>query len=433
MRILVADDDPLLTSLLETKLRKWGYEPVVACDGNEAWEVLQRQDAPRLAILDWAMPGLSGPEICRKARRQKGEHYTYLILMTGRNRTEDIVEGMESGADDYATKPVNSAELKARLHAARRILDLHEQLLREGRAREEQQRHHLEDLSHSRRLEAVGQLAAGIAHEINTPMQYTGDNTRFIQESFNEIAAVLAACRRLMKAGAAGELSAEQIAEVQAAFDEADIEYLLNETPQAIKQSLEGIKRVTEIVRAMKNFSPPGVEDKAAVDINECVESTITISRNEWKYVAEMQMDLDASLPPVVCLPGEVNQVVLNLIVNAAHAIADVVGDASEHKGVIRVSTRRDGDWVELRVGDTGGGIPEEIRPRIFEPFFTTKDVGKGTGQGLTIARSAVVDKHGGTITFDSEAGKGTTFIVRLPLGDTSRKQQKPLVEAAAV
>jgi signal transduction histidine kinase len=176
------------------------------------------------------------------------------------------------------------------------------------------------------------------------------------------------------------------------------------------------VQRVSKIVGAMKEFSHPGTGEKTAVDLNRAIESTLTVATNEWKYVAEVATDLDAALPPVVCLPGEFNQVILNMVVNASHAIGDVVGDGGKGKGTITVSTRHDGDDVEIRIRDSGTGMPEHIRARIFDPFFTTKGVGRGTGQGLAIAHSVIVDKHGGTIQVESEVGKGTTFILRLPI-----------------
>jgi signal transduction histidine kinase len=188
------------------------------------------------------------------------------------------------------------------------------------------------------------------------------------------------------------------------------------EIPKAIQQSLEGVERVATIVRAMKEFSHPGTGQKSAVDLNHAIESTITVARNEWKYVAEVVTHFEPTLPQVPCLAGEFNQVVLNLIINATHAIADVVGDGAKGKGLITITTRQDKSWAEIRIQDTGAGIPEKIRNRIFEPFFTTKGVGKGTGQGLAISRSVIVDKHGGTIAFESQVGKGTTFIIRLPI-----------------
>lgn len=270
-------------------------------------------------------------------------------------------------------------------------------------------------LSQSQKLESIGQLAAGIAHEINTPTQYVGDNIRFMQDSFADLSDLLKKYRQLLaqtkQAGAFPEL----VADIETAEEDVDIDFVVEELPAAIEQSLEGVERVSAIVRAMKEFSHPGVEEKIAVDINRAIESTVTVARNEWKYVADLKTDFATDLPPVPCYAGEFNQAILNIIVNAAHAIADAVNN--EHgKGLITVSTRRDGDWVEIRITDTGTGIPEAARPRIFDPFYTTKEVGRGTGQGLAISHSVIVEKHKGNISFETEMGKGTTFIIRLPL-----------------
>ena len=271
-------------------------------------------------------------------------------------------------------------------------------------------------LRQASKLESIGQLAAGIAHEINTPTQYIGDNARFLQESFENLFKLIPEYEKLMAAAKSKSISEELIQTTEAAITEADIEYLMKEIPAAIQQSLEGVERVTKLVRAMKDFSHPGVSEKTAVDLNHAIESTVTVARNEWKYVAEMKVELDPELPHVHCHAAELNQVFLNLIVNAAHAIADVVGDGSNGKGTIFISTARRGNTVEIRIKDSGTGIPEAVQKKIFEPFFTTKEVGKGTGQGLAISRSVVVDKHGGQISFETTAGKGTTFIVQLPL-----------------
>jgi PAS domain S-box-containing protein len=271
-------------------------------------------------------------------------------------------------------------------------------------------------LNQAQKLESIGQLAAGIAHEINTPTQYIGDNTRFLQDAFADFGKLLAEYDHLLRAAKENAVTPEVVARVEKTTQEVDAGYLRGEIPKAIKQSLEGVDRVAKIVRAMKEFSHPGAEEKTMVDLNRAIESTVTVARNEWKYVSDLVLLLEPSLPAVPCLPGEFNQVILNLIINATHAIQDVVGDGSKGKGTITVSTRRDGEWVEVRIKDTGKGIPEKVRNRIFEPFFTTKPVGKGTGQGLAIARSVIADKHGGTIHFETEAGKGTTFIIRLPI-----------------
>ncbi|MBV9849173.1 MAG: PAS domain S-box protein [Armatimonadetes bacterium] len=275
-------------------------------------------------------------------------------------------------------------------------------------------------LAQAQKLESIGQLAAGIAHELNTPIQYVGDNARFLQESFADLEGVLRTYAALAEAARSGPVPAALLEDVEAAAERADLEYLLGEIPTAIAQSLEGVERVAGIVRAMKEFSHPGTAHKTAVDLNRAIESTLTVARNEWKYVADLVTDLDPALPPVPCLPGELNQVFLNIIVNAAHAIGDVVGDGAGGKGTITVTTRAvppaAPTRAEVRIADTGCGIPPEIRGRIFDPFFTTKGVGRGTGQGLAIAHGIVVEKHGGAIACESEVGRGTTFVIRLPL-----------------
>jgi NO-binding membrane sensor protein with MHYT domain/nitrogen-specific signal transduction histidine kinase len=270
-------------------------------------------------------------------------------------------------------------------------------------------------LRHAQKLESVGQLAAGIAHEINTPTQYIGDNTRFLKDAFGDLQSLLVSYERLLAAATGNALSAETVQEVRAAVESVDADYLLKEIPKAIEQSLEGVTRVSRLVSAMKEFSHPGTKEKIALDLNHAIENTITVARNEWKYVADLETDFDPALPPISCHPGEFNQVTLNLIVNAAHAIADVIEKGGSGKGKIKIQTRDTPEWVEIRISDTGSGIPENVRGRIFDPFFTTKEIGKGTGQGLAIARSVIVDKHGGTIHFETQVGKGTTFIVRLP------------------
>ena len=280
------------------------------------------------------------------------------------------------------------------------------------------ERKHLElQLRQAQKLEAIGQLAAGIAHEINTPTQYVSDNTRFLKESWAVIHQLLRLSKTLQEEAACGAISEGTIAELSHSAEMADLDYLLEEIPRAIEQSLEGVQRVAKIVRAMKEFSHPGAEEKRAIDINKAIETTITVARNEWKYVSEVETHFDENLPTVLCHAGEFNQVILNLIINSAHAIAQVVGDGVSGKGKITIATRHDEDWVEISVGDTGTGVPEEIRSRIFEPFFTTKPVGKGTGQGLALAHAVVVRRHGGSIWFDTEVGKGTTFYIRLPQG----------------
>ena len=271
-------------------------------------------------------------------------------------------------------------------------------------------------LRQGQKMEAIGQLAAGIAHEINTPTQYVGDNTRFLKDAFDSIVGLLRSHTELLAAARQNALTPELLEQAEESLAASDIDYLYLQIPQAIQETLEGVERVTKIVRAMKEFSHPGSKEKSAADINRAVETTVTVARNEWKYVADLKLDLDPALPLVPCFIGEFNQVILNLIVNAAHAIGDKGKQNPGARGNITIQTRREGNLVAVRVSDDGTGIPEAHRSRIFEPFFTTKEVGKGSGQGLAFVYTSIFKKHGGSVTFETETGKGTTFIVRLPL-----------------
>jgi signal transduction histidine kinase len=274
----------------------------------------------------------------------------------------------------------------------------------------------VQQLVQAQKLESIGQLAAGIAHEINTPMQYVGDNTRFFKESFSDLARLLDMNQKLLSNAKNSIINHDIINEVESIIREIDLEYLAEEIPLSINQTLEGVERVNKIVRSMKEFSHPPLEDKTMIDINKAIESTITISRNEWKYVSELITEFDENLPLVPCFPGDLNQVFLNMIVNAAHAIQDVVGRNGHDKGIIIISTKKNDEWVEIRIKDTGSGIKPEFRSKIFDLFFTTKKVGRGTGQGLAIAHSIIVEKHEGKLSFETEIGEGTCFIIKLPL-----------------
>ena len=654
IKVLVADDDAVTLELLTGLLSAWDYDPVPVRTGREAFDLLSAHNGPSLAVLDWMLPDLLGTEICRRLRQTQSLRYIYLILLTGRDESTDVVEGLGAGADDYVRKPYDPLELRARLDTGSRIvvqkalrqseqlfqgtfqhagvgmalvdgsgkwlqvnpalcdflgytsnellasnfqavthpddLPTHLQVLQDllsgklklyqtekrylhklghivwglvtvspvlsaegkpvyvvtqvqnvgqrkqaeealraahaeseffidsvpsiligtdalgeitrwnlaaantfalsasdvrhkslkdcgikwtGSATETEidswlqieeanrrvnlpfekdgsphflglsvnrvtsengqnvgllitgtditERRTLEDqLRQAQKLEAIGQLAAGIAHEINTPTQYVGDNTTFVKQSWPAISDLAHAAQNVAQECAAGSLSAESTARLRQCIQNADLDYLLEEIPKAIDQSLEGVQRVAKIVHAMKEFSHPGSEEKFALDINRAIETTITVARNEWKYVADVETSFDPTLPLVHCYGGEFNQVILNLLINAAHAIRQVVDDGA--RGKILVATRQEEDSVEVSIQDTGGGIPEEIQSRIFEPFFTTKPVGQGTGQGLALAHTTIVKKHNGRIWFESLAGNGTTFFIRLPVSPGTKE-----------
>ena len=273
-------------------------------------------------------------------------------------------------------------------------------------------------LRQAQKMESIGQLAAGIAHEINTPIQYVGDNTRFVQEACDDLTEVLLACQHLIQVADSGEDVQLATQNLKARFESTEVDYLIEEVPAAIRQTLDGVERVSNIVRAMKEFAHPGSSEMTLIDISHSISNTLMVARNEWKYVADVETEFDPSLGPVPCLPGELNQVLLNIIVNAAHAIGESLGSAREGKGKgkIRITTHLHPPFAVIRIADTGIGIPTDQIPKIFNHFYTTKAIGKGTGQGLAIAHAVIVEKHSGSIAVESEVGVGTTFVLSIPL-----------------
>ncbi len=387
-----------------------------ACLGTWSWRV--REDRIH---LDRRFMGLLGEE--GEGRDASLSEFKEMI-----NR-EDL-GGMERSLERHFAGETESFDWEGRfrtgagewrwLHVRGRVLERGEggsPSRMAGVAQDVTEKKQLEaQLFQAQKLESVGRLAAGIAHEINTPTQYVSDNTMFLKESGKDLLKFVQEVEKLLLEEFPGALPPELKEKFRGLLEDLDMEFLLEEVPKAIDQSLEGLGRVTRIVRAMKDFSHPGSGVQEPVDLNKAIQSTVTIARNEWKYVSDLETDLDPELPLVKCYAGDLNQVILNLVVNAAHAIGEVVKDEPGKKGKITITTKKAGEWAEIRVRDTGTGIPEEIREKIFEPFFTTKPVGKGTGQGLSLVYSVIKGKHGGEIDLESEVGEGTTFILRIPL-----------------
>jgi signal transduction histidine kinase len=354
--------------------------------------------APELRVIICSAPKASWRTISEPTVRDDGLR----VLEQPFERLEVLV--------DRQTR-AEMAELKQLL--VRRTTELEETQRRlDG---EQQERERMEaELRLAQKLESVGQLAAGVAHEINSPMQYIGDSVHFLQRAFGDLLAASVASRECVAALAERGSRPDLIAAARKADESLDIDYLREQIPRALERTLEGIDRVSSIVQAMRDFAHPDMKEKAPADLNRALQSTLTVCRNEYKYVADVDVEW-GDLPLVECHLGEINQAFLNLIVNAAHAIADArVG--VEGKGKILIRTRSEAGFVFVSIEDDGTGIPENIRNRVFDPFFTTKPVGRGTGQGLAIARSIVVDKHGGRLTFESRAGRGTRFDVELPI-----------------
>jgi signal transduction histidine kinase len=424
INVLVTDDSVIARSVIIKTLEAIGIdlgEIHQASDGRQAIEIIEN-NCVDLLLLDLTMPLMSGLDVLRTLKADSSWQNIPVILVTAMDDDEDVIRGLDAGAHDYITKPFKNEILAARVRSAVRIKQNHDKLQRlteELRVEIAERKHMQQELVQAQRLESIGHLAAGIAHEINTPSQYIKINARFIQGLFAEVDKLLGNLVELLEAAKNRNIAEELIKEVDRNLREADVEYIRQEVPEAIQHSLDGIDRVAGIVQALKEFAHPETGQRQSIDINRTIESVLAISRNEWTRVAELVTDFDPRIPPISCLPGDINQAILNLVVNAAEAIAGVVGDGSHNKGTLTVRTAHQGDAVEIHIGDTGAGIPAGIRDKIFDQFFTTKDVGKGTGLGLSIAYSVIAQKHKGTITFETEDSKGSTFVVRLPLSDT--------------
>jgi PAS domain S-box-containing protein len=274
------------------------------------------------------------------------------------------------------------------------------------------------ELADAQRLASVGTLAAGVAHEINTPVQFVSDSVHFARDAAADVLSLVEKLETIQRLILGGAPSADLIAAATtsaAAIEAMDMEYLRENMPAAFERALAGLERVATIVRSMKEFAHPAQKEMSPVDLNRAIQSTLVVATSEYKYVADLETHF-GDLPPVVCHINDINQVVLNIVVNAAHAVADVA-KASGRRGLISVKTEQCDTEVMISISDTGGGIPEEVQGRIYDPFFTTKEVGRGTGQGLAIARGIVVAKHGGELAFETTVGVGTTFHIRLPIG----------------
>jgi PAS domain S-box-containing protein len=380
--------------------------------------IFQSTPDGRLLNLNPAMAeifGFASPQEMRAAY----EDLAIQMYVRPQDRQRLVAEALRTGhiqSQEMQLKRKDGSAFWAAL-CGRAVQDSHGDILYlEGFLQDVNERKMLESqLLQTQKLEAIGQLAAGIAHEINTPAQYVLNNVWFIKDAVEKIAQALQGHGRLLEELAVHPHLAGDIERLQAADKELQLDFFLAELPAAIAETVQGLDRITAIVRSVKQFAHPGHAQAQPANPNDLVRDTVNVSRNEWKYVADLTTDLDPDLPPVPCLVHEIGQVLLNLIINAAHAVADKNVHGSD-RGVIAVSTRLVGDWVEIRIQDSGTGIPEHARDHVFEPFFTTKAVGKGTGQGLYLAHRTVVAQHGGRLNFETESGRGTTFVVALPV-----------------
>jgi signal transduction histidine kinase len=415
--VLIAEDDPISRLLLQGHLQKWGHEVTAATTGAEAWGLFQASAYP-LVVSDWMMPEMDGPELVRRIRASDRPGYVYVILLTARTQKADVVVGMEAGADDFVTKPFDREELRVRVRAGERIVRLEQTLAEQNLALREAQA----ALVQSEKLASLGRLAAGVAHEINNPVAYVTNNLAVLRRDTQAALEVLDAYRR------------GDAAEAARLDEEADLPYFRANFVRTCDKTLEGLQRVRDIVRNLRDFARLDEAEFKEADLNDAFDSAAEILRHEVKQ-NEIVLEKDyRPLPPVLCHPGKINQVLLNLLANAIQACerggrvvlrtrVDPSPQPLSHEGRgasdAPLSPRGRGvggeGGVVLEVQDNGSGILPEHRARLFEPFFTTKPVGQGTGLGLSVSFGIVRD-HGGAIEAESAPGRGSTFRVRLPL-----------------
>jgi signal transduction histidine kinase len=391
MKVLIAEDDPISRRLLQGHLERWGHEVTAATNGGEAWRLFAA-GSYSLVVSDWMMPELDGPELVRRIRACNCPRYVYILLLTARSQKEDVVQGMEAGADDFVTKPFDREELRVRLRAGERIVQLEHTLAQQNQALREAQA----ALVQNEKLASLGRLAAGVAHEINNPLAYVTNNLVVLRRDMHAALAVLDAFRR----GSAAEAARLE--------EEADLAYFQENFPRTCDKSLEGLQRVRDIVKNLRDFARLDEAEFKEADLNAALESALEIVRHEVKQ-KEIRLETHLEpLPSVLCHPGKINQVFLHLLGNAI--------EACDRGGTVVAHTRTEvGTGVVVEIQDNGCGIEPEHLPHLFEPFFTTKPVGQGTGLGLSVSFGIIRD-HGGVIEVESEVGRGSTFRVRLPL-----------------
>jgi two-component system NtrC family sensor kinase len=394
MKILIADDESVSRRLLQNYLEKWGYEVTAARDGAEAWRLFEDGHFS-MVITDWVMPEMDGSGLLRRIRASARPGYVYAILLTAKSQKEDLVEGMDAGADDFLTKPFDRNELRVRLRAGERIIRL-EQNLHETQAA----------LIQTEQLASLGRLAAGVAHEINNPISFVINNIALLRR---DVQAALSLLESYGEGRATLSCAEPALATRLARLEEdMDLPYLRENVGRMFDSSAEGLRRIRAIVQNLRDFARLDEAEYKDVDLNTALESTLVALGHELDQKAIRVQTRFQELQPVACHPGKINQVFLNILLNAIQA--------SGHGGLIEVRTRPHQEKsVLVEIEDHGGGISPAHLPHIFEPFFTTKPVGGGTGLGLSVGYGIVRD-HGGTLEVESTVGQGSLFRVRLPL-----------------
>ncbi len=419
MNILVAEDDYVSRLLVKKAVKKVGHEVIEAENGRIAWDLFLEHE-PDVVISDWMMPEMDGIELCSRIRKADKKTYSYIILLTAKDKTTDLVEVFDAGADDYIIKPFKPDELRSRIKTGERIIELesrHYEMQAELIAKNKELDKTLADLKttqsqilQSEKMASIGQLAAGVAHEINNPIGFIGSNLDALTDYMKDVEQLIGHYQALQQSLNSPEQNVAQdiktkLSDIADFEKDIEIDYLKEDIPELLSDCKDGTQRVGRIVADLKSFAHPGNDKKMLIDLNAGLETTLNVVYNEIKYKATVEKEY-GEISMVEGFPQKLNQVFMNILVNAAQAI--------EEKGRITIKTRQEGKNVVVVISDTGCGIKEENLAKVFDPFFTTKEIGKGTGLGMNIAYN-IIEEHKGKIGVASEVGKGTSFTITLP------------------
>ena len=399
MKIIIAEDNPVILKLYKNALGKAGYNIILTTNGIEALDSLNKTGA-RMIITDWEMPGMDGLSLCRHIRKQKNKKYVYIIFVSSHNDETDAITGLNAGADDYIKKPFHPDELKSRIKAGKRIIEL-----------EDKFRQAYGNLLQAEKMASMGSLAAGIAHEINNPVSFISGNLDLMAEYQTDLQNIIKKYRNMISAleNKNKDLSNDiksMIENIKTIEKDIDLDFLITDSLELLHENQKGIARVNDLVQELRTFAHPGEPEMKTVNLNKEIQAVLNIVQRDIKFRKKILVNL-GDIPELFCNPAELNQVFFCLLSNAALATAE--------KGRVKISTRTDKDNIIVMVSDTGTGIKKELMPKIFDPFFTTRDVGKGKGMGLNAAYN-IVKNHSGTIDVKSDTGRGSVFSIILPV-----------------
>ncbi|ETR72876.1 MAG: Response regulator receiver sensor signal transduction histidine kinase [Candidatus Magnetoglobus multicellularis str. Araruama] len=391
IKVLIADDRATTRYMLKKNISEWGYEVIEAIDGNEAWTILQSKPNPRIAILDWVMPGMDGVEICKKLQNDHTLPFIYTILLTSKKEREDLVYALENGAHNFQSKPFSPAELRSHLNVAKRLVESDDQLKEYAAHMEQLAEIRAKQLIHADRLATLGTLAAGITHEISSPITYVAANTEVATKHWRKVCHFIQ--EKLL-------LDPRQNETIGSSFKKID---------KSLDRISNGTFRIMKIVRGIGSFSRKEHSQKEKLNIHECINVALQLCQNQLKYNISVKTSYAKELPPVLGNTHQIEQVLVNLIANAVHAMSE------SNSGALNITTTVDNNSIVVAIKDSGPGIPSDILDNIWDPFFTTKPEEKGTGLGLSICKE-IITKHDGCIWVENNAGKGACFKIALPV-----------------